>query len=140
MKHFIILILTTTLIFSCTKKEKEEICDSGSPCTEELRYITVELTNNLGKTVYLEDSEYRTYRKSDNQTIDVPKQEHLSDKQYNTYNVFSDINYKETGCAGEKFIFEVKQNNTVVLQEEYLIGKDRCHIKLFEGRTKIQLN
>lgn len=125
---------------SCAKDVSlNDICNDNEPCSFHIEYINVEIIDKQGNPVYYENSEYFTFRKSNSELIEVPKKEKNSNKKYNTYLVFSDFNIDETICEGDLFIFKIIQNNQVVISEEYLIGKNLCHIKMLKGKEIIVL-
>lgn len=131
MKNLIFLFLTINTIFACNSKKDE--CENAF-CTEEYSMVTISITDEMGEPVFLNDSQYRTYKKNTNKEINVN-----ADITMSGYIVFSDSNMSETSKEGEIFIFEAKRNDKIFVSEEFVIGKDCCHIKLLSGKTQVFL-
>lgn len=102
-------------------------CESNRYCTQEFATITIEVNG-----VVLDD--YYTIRLRTGDTIrrDRP----IADKYYE---VLDDLWTNKIKENGEYFLFEGKVGNAVLVREQFKIGHDECHIRLIEGRTRVDL-
>lgn len=119
------VLLAGMLCYACSDEENDVIC------TDEFRTISVKL---VGGDV---DSFY-TIRKATSDTIVyAPDNVFLRD---NFYPVLDDNYQQFIANSREVFIFEVWNDGTRILSEEYVIEADDCHIFLVEGRKEIDLS
>ncbi len=122
MKKILLLFLLGFLTFSCKD-------DNDVYCTEEFRTITLEIK---GPTL---DS-FHTIRLSNYDTL---KYEFDFGWSGNFYPLIDD-NYKDKfPNKTEKFLFQGFINNSLVVNEEYLIYSDKCHVNYDSGNLIIQL-
>jgi len=55
------------------------------------------------------------------------------------YEVLDDLWTDKIKQEGEYFLFEGKVGDSVLVREQFKIGHDECHIRLIEGRTRVDL-
>jgi len=98
-------------------------------CTEEFRTITVTITGGT-----LDD--FYTIRKSTEETIRYSKEDGLTE---NYYPILDDSYQSKFVNSRETFTFIGVINEVVVVEENYVIAADFCHINLVSGKTEIDL-
>lgn len=102
-------------------------CESNRYCTEEFRTITIEVNGAV-----LDDFYTVRLRTGDTIRRDSP----ISGKYYE---VLDDLWTDKIKQEGEYFLFEGKVGDSVLVREQFKIGHDECHIRLIEGRTRVDL-
>jgi len=127
MKKLITPLITIILIQSCHLWG--EAPDAPRICTEEFRTITVTITGGT-----LDD--FYTIRKSTEETIRYSKEDGLTE---NYYPILDDSYQSKFANSQETFQFIGILNETIVVDEEYVIAADFCHINLVSGKTEIDL-
>lgn len=129
MKKLSTLFLVLSLVFSCGENAIDpEFCPPNLVCTEEIRYLTFSPLVN-GEALILDDYYVRNmdtggiYQAS---TLN----EVLEDGQYL---VVSDVMKDEIQREGTVLRFVGAKDNQVVIEQDFLVGDDCCHIKALEG-------
>ena len=128
--HLLFLCLTFGLM-ACEEDKTE--CENVG-CTEEFRTITLELTDQNGEAVLLDD--YHTYLDQYN-LFTIDKAVNSGFPQF--YPVFSDAQMDLLDFEGKVFIFVGFIDGEVVIEQAFEVAKDCCHIQLIRGETKAQI-
>ncbi len=102
-------------------------CEGNRYCTQQFAMITIEVNG-----VVLDD--YYTIRLRTGDTI--RRERPIADKYYE---VLDDLWTNKIKENGEYFLFEGKVGDSVLVREQFKIGHDDCHIRLIEGRTRVDL-
>lgn len=102
-------------------------CESNRYCTQEFRMITIEVNGAV-----LDD--FYTIRLRTGDTI--RRERPIADKYYE---VLDDLWTNKIKKEGEYFLFEGKVGDSLLVREQFKIGHDECHIRLIEGRTRVDL-
>lgn len=123
MKHLTLFSLVA-LVSSC-----EIFSDDGLICTEEYRTIGIEVTGGT-----LED--HYTVRVSNGDTIRFAS-EFVFD---NWYPVLADDYQEKLEGRTETFRFEGWIAEQIVVQEDFRIRADQCHIELVSGNTEVTIS
>jgi hypothetical protein len=120
----ILVFITFALFTSCNR-------DKGTPCTEEYRYVTITVNGAL-----LDD--FFTIRNSNGDTIrhDEDPFAGISD---NVYIVLSDGYQNVIRNKVENFTFSGYLNDSLVVNELFVIKADECHIEYVSGKTEVSL-
>lgn len=129
MKKLFIIAITTT-IFSCNNTNNNN-CDSAI-CTANFKMITVTVTDKNDEKIILDES--YTVRLKNNDTI-----RNLGTLNAGTYVVLSDSYTEQLRNIKEDFQFIGIKDNATIVNEQYNIGADCCHIYLESGRRSVQL-
>ncbi len=117
------LIWLLPLLFSNCKNE------SSTPCTMEFRYITITVHGNV-----LDD--FYTLRTSNGDTIRYAKNEIPGDS---IYIVLNDNYQQSLKNSSDTFIFRGLINDSVVVNEPFVIKADECHIEYVSGKTEVSI-
>ena len=118
-----IIIFFTILFFISCAKEEEVIC------TMEWRYISIDV-----KGCVLDD--FYTIRKYTGDTIRYEKDNILGN---NSYIILSDNYQNKIKNKEEIFIFKGYITDSLVVNEQYVIKADECHINYVSGKKEINL-
>ena len=118
-----IIIFFTILFFISCAKEEEVIC------TMEWRYISIDV-----KGCVLDD--FYTIRKYTGDTIRYEKDNILGN---NSYIILSDNYQNKIKNREEIFIFKGYITDSLVVNEQYVIKADECHINYVSGKKEINL-
>jgi hypothetical protein len=102
-------------------------CESNRYCTQEFATITIEVNGAV-----LDDFYTIRLRTGDTIRSATP----IADKYYE---VLDDLWTNKIKKEGEYFLFEGKAGDSVLVREQFRIGHDECHIRLLEGRTRVDL-
>jgi len=118
-----IIIFFTILFFISCAKEEEVIC------TMEWRYISIDV-----KGCVLDD--FYTIRKYTGDTIRYEKDNIIGN---NSYIILSDNYQNKIKNKEEIFIFKGYITDSLVVNEQYVIKADECHINYVSGKKEINL-
>ncbi len=122
VSFFILIVVSVLILISCTKDE--EII-----CTMEYRYISIDVKGGI-----LDD--FYTIRKYTGDTIRYEKDNILGN---NSYIILSDNYQNKIKNKEEIFIFKGYITDSLVVNEQYIIKADECHINYVSGKKEINL-
>lgn len=118
-----IIIFFTILFFISCSKEEEVIC------TMEWRYISIDVKGGVLDNIY-------TIRKYTGDTIRNEKDNIIGN---NSYIILSDNYQNKIKNKEEIFIFKGYITDSLVVNEQYIIKADECHINYVSGKKEINL-
>ena len=122
VSFFILIVVSILILISCTKDE-EVIC------TMEYRYISIDVKGGI-----LDD--FYTIRKYTGDTIRYEKDNIIGN---NSYIILSDNYQNKIKNKEEIFIFKGYITDSLVVNEQYIIKADECHINYVSGKKEINL-
>ena len=122
VSFFILIVVSVLILISCTKDE-EVIC------TMEYRYISIDVKGGI-----LDD--FYTIRKYTGDTIRYEKDNIIGN---NSYIILSDNYQNKIKNKEEIFIFKGYITDSLVVNEQYVIKADECHINYVSGKKEINL-
>jgi hypothetical protein len=122
VSFFILIVVSILILISCTKDE-EVIC------TMEYRYISIDVKGGI-----LDD--FYTIRKYTGDTIRNEKDNIIVN---NSYIILSDNYQNKIKNKEEIFIFKGYITDSLVVNEQYVIKADECHINYVSGKKEINL-
>lgn len=122
VSFFILMVVSILILISCTKDE-EVIC------TMEYRYISIDVKGGI-----LDD--FYTIRKYTGDTIRNEKDNIIGS---NSYIILSDNYQNKIKNKEEIFIFKGYITDSLVVNEQYVIKADECHINYVSGKKGINL-
>ncbi|MEZ5024162.1 MAG: hypothetical protein R2728_13050 [Chitinophagales bacterium] len=118
---FLALLFSLSLLFSCNEED-------GISCTLEFRTIGLTV---IGDSL----TDYYTIRRSNNDTI-----RSIDFGFEDSYYVVLDDSYQsEIENSQESFEFIGEINDSIVIQETYVITADQCHISKISGPSQVTL-
>ena len=118
-----IIIFFAILFFISCAKEEEVIC------TMEWRYISIDVKGGVLDNFY-------TIRKYTGDTIRYEKDNILGN---NSYIILSDNYQNKIKNKEDIFIFKGYITDSLVVNEQYVIKADECHINYVSGKKEINL-
>ena len=122
VSFYILIVVSILILISCTKDE--EII-----CTMEYRYISIDVKGGI-----LDD--FYTIRKYTGDTIRNEKDNIIGN---NSYIILSDNYQNKIKNKEEIFIFKGYITDSLVVNEQYVIKADECHINYVSGKKEINL-
>ena len=122
VSFFILIVVSVLILISCTKDE-EVIC------TMEYRYISIDVKGGI-----LDD--FYTIRKYTGDTIRNEKDNIIGN---NSYIILSDNYQNKIKNKEEIFIFKGYITDSLVVNEQFIIKADECHIDYVSGKKEINL-
>ena len=122
VSFFILIVVSVLILISCTKDE-EVIC------TMEYRYISIDVKGGI-----LDD--FYTIRKYTGDTIRYEKDNIIGN---NSYIILSDNYQNKIKNKEEIFIFKGYITDSLVVNEQFIIKADECHIDYVSGKKEINL-
>lgn len=131
-----LFVLVAFPLLSCQDENLDaDNCDlSTRICTEEFRTISLEVTNQEGDPLVLD--EFYTF-------LDSRKkfEFELNDGHILTgiYPVITDAEIEELERKGTTLIFVGERNGKNLVEHQMVIGHDCCHVQLIEGENKIEI-
>lgn len=132
MRKLIIILTTPLFLLSCDKKADSNDCKNAI-CTEEYRSVTVNVLDNSGNKVVLQNAYLINLQNADT-TIITTAQSFDS-----TYVVFSDNEVKNMQNKTYNYKFIGTLNGMQVFDEPYTFSADCCHINKVSGKGTITI-
>ena len=124
------LALLVAALFAFTACDDDEII-----CTMDFRMITVDVLDENEEQVEL-DAFYIT-KTNTGDTVLRYTDEHI--EHFGGTVIFTDSEMNHTDTKGKTFTFTAYLDSAQVINENYVIRHDQCHIELVSGKTKIIL-
>jgi hypothetical protein len=136
MKKIIYLSLIIILL-GCTDEDKSDC--SGVACTEEFKTITISIKDSNGKPIALNRFKVIILDSGSDITRSVNDTEFELMKQIGVYPLFGDENRGEYESKELEINFKGFIDNQEIVNSNYIVGADCCHVHLIEGNTDIRL-
>jgi hypothetical protein len=131
---FCFISLAATCQENNSKDQIENPCDPDIMCTMEFRIINLEVRNESGGAIFLDDF----YSEINGEKIEIPDDVYESKDGF--YPVATDGQMKVLDFEGNEIIFYGLINGEIVVEHKMIIGKDCCHIQSIEGVEKITVS
>ena len=137
MKSISTIIVLFFLLFlqSCSEKDRE--CDII--CTEEYRTIIVSVQDGEGEPVALDDFKVVDVKNDRDLTIQPTADVLHQMKERGTYLLFSDRYVQEYAQQELEINFTGFIDGEEVLNEDYVVGADCCHVYHVSGDLELEL-
>ena len=120
-------------LFSCSKSDSSE-CPSDLACTEIFVTLTVKIQNRNNESVFL--TRTTTSIEGNSKIISKSDWDKIS-----AYNVLDDLSIKDLKKSGSIVTFKgFDANNQMIVNEQFIIGHDCCHIVKIAGKDVIIVN
>ena len=131
MKHTLFSLVVALLLLSCNKNETIE-CPTDLACTEVFVSIGVTIKNKSNEFVKLS----KTLTEIEGKAIEVGQNDF--DPIYSTYTILNDAVLKSVKKSGSKVTFKgFDANNQLVVNKQYQIGHDCCHVIKISGKDEV---
>lgn len=136
MKHLVILSLLITIIsYSCDEAGTPPNCSGNFPCTEVFITIGVDIKNSSGQAVTLDSTSVTNNKSGISHSASFDNSPGFA----SYYAVADDGHLDDIDFDGTTFLLEGWLDGKQVVSEEFLIGKDCCHILKLEGPDEITI-
>ncbi len=136
MKKIIYLSLIIILL-GCTNEDKSDCSDVA--CTEEFKTITISVKDSNGKPIALNRFKVIILDSGSDITRSVNDTEFELMKQIGVYPLFGDENRGEYENKELEINFKGFIDNQEIVNSNYIVGADCCHVHLIEGNADIRL-
>lgn len=131
MRKLIIILTAPLFLLSCDKKADSNNCKNAI-CTEEFRSVQVNVIDNQGNKVKLQDAYLINVQLGDTTPVTLESFD-------SSYIVFSDNEVKNMQNKTYTYKFIGTLNNVQVLNEPYSFSADCCHINKVSGKETITI-
>lgn len=129
-----IIYLSIMLLFSCTKKEMME-CTDDLACTEVFVSIIVQIKDAKNETIKLTKT---TTEIEGSDTILIKT---VFTTFFDNYVIVDDLSKKDLKRDGSKVTFKgYDESNRLIVNEQYMIGHDCCHVVKLSGKDIVIIN
>ncbi|MCM4152845.1 hypothetical protein DHD05_14710 [Arenibacter sp. N53] len=140
MKGFVGLI-TLLIILNCNNKSEDDTLDCiNVACTEEYRTITISVKDQEGNVVVLNEFKVVVLPKGADITPDTSSGDYEWMIINGVYPLFSDKYSMEYRDKKIEINFKGYVEDRLVVDSDYTVGADCCHVLLFEGETDVVIN
>lgn len=132
-------LLFTSLLFAVTFyscKDDQLSCEGEVLCTEEFRMVWLELKDAEGEPVHLDSS--KTYLKSELIYSQNYLQSGFSSIPYHV--VVTDSEIDLISSEGSELQFRGWKEGELVVEANYVVAKDCCHIEKTEGPETLTID
>lgn len=136
MRNLLIMFCFFSMAATCQeqkKSPKDNPCDPSIMCTMEFKIIDLQIDDESGEAVLLDEF----YSEIDGEKVEIPDDVHQL--KTGVYPVATDSEMPQLQFEGTKMVFFGLIDGEVVVEHKMVIGKDCCHIQLIEGEQKITL-
>lgn len=135
MKNLLVIFCFISMAATCQDKnsksqDKKNPCDPNIMCTMEFRIIDLEIRDNAGEAIILDEF----YSEVDGEKIEIPDDVYELNDGF--YPVATDGQMEVLDFDGNEVTFYGMLNGETVVKHKMIIGKDCCHIQLVEGEQK----
>ena len=130
------LMLLSLTEIKCSDRDRDSYNCTAAICTEEFRTILLTIKHSTDNTPYIL-SDYKVFRLPDNKDITIPGDSFLTNN--GNYIVSNDSQTELFRFKNVKIEFKGYLNNDLVIQRQFIITADCCHISLVEGETSAVL-
>ena len=140
MKVFVGLI-TLLIILNCNNKSEDDALDClNVACTEEYRTITINVKDQEGKAVALDEFKVVTLPKGDDITPEIASGDYEWMMINGVYPLFSDKHSMEYRDKKLEINFKGYVKGRLLVDSNFTVGADCCHVLLFQGETDVVVN
>ncbi|PKD16614.1 hypothetical protein APR41_07330 [Salegentibacter salinarum] len=131
LQRFILFIGIILFTFSCGEDDSGEC---NGICTEEFKSINVEITDSEENPVVLDSTSLTDI--TNNREVDLNS---TGDIENGFYTIFNDNLLPEYKNEEIDLLFKGFQEENLIVEQEYRIGADCCHVYPISGPLVIQL-
>ncbi|WP_396632843.1 hypothetical protein [Maribacter sp. R86514] len=136
----IIVAFLSIFLVACNDNDDAEQQDcSEAICTLNFVTITVSVKDASGEPVSLDSYEVIDNEIGENLATDFNGDEYQYLKEQGFYPILSDANRIQYQNTTATLTFKGFRTNEEVINEDYEVGADCCHVNLFSGNTEIVL-
>lgn len=136
MKRLLLFFLFTLGMFFQSCQEDPEMVCSGI-CTEEFRTININITNQEGEPVALDNFKVVNLKTSKEITRELSGSALEYAKKNGIYPIFGDEYASEYKNKEVTLNFLGNINNEIVVDQNYKVSADCCHVFLISGSTEV---
>jgi len=125
------------IFLGCTNDDKSDCSDVA--CTEEFKTIAVSFKDSNGNPIALSRFKVIILDSGTDITKSVNDTEFELMKQRGVYPLFGDENRGEYENKELEINFKGFIDNQEIVNSNYIVGADCCHVNLIEGNTDIRI-
>lgn len=129
MKYKLLFLLSLFIIAGCESSTEPTECDENIACTEQFVMFTFSPTDSEDQPIYF-DAYYSQNIDNGNVYDSFDEQDFLD---AGTYMVITDQEMEEVKKDGTTIRFFGQKDGQVIIEQDFLIGHDCCHILPLEG-------
>ena len=135
------LTLLFLFIMACNghKETEQEEC-AMVVCTEIYVTLTVSIKNTSGDIIALDSFEVVDTNTGKNLTENYSDPEYQYYKEQGLYPIFSDKYHEQYKNSEAVISFKGYVSNNKVVDQEFIVGADCCHVNLISGPSEIVLD
>ena len=134
------VILSIFLVACNDKDELTQIDCSLTICTEVFVTITVSVKNASGEAIRFDSYEVIDVDSGKNLTDNFNEEENQYLKEQGLYPILSDTYRVKYQNSTATVTFKGYNSNEEVINEEFVVSADCCHVSLISGNTEIILD
>lgn len=136
----IIVAFLSIFLVACNDNDDAEQQDcSEAICTLNFVTVTVSVKDASGEPVSLDSYEIIDNETGENLATDFNGDEYQYLKEQGFYPIISDANRVQYQNSTATLTFKGIIDNKEVINEDYQVGADCCHVNLISGNTEIVL-
>ena len=135
-----LVILSIFLVTCNDKDELTQIDCSLTICTEVFVTITVSVKNASGEAIRFDSYEVIDVDSGKNLTDNFNEEENQYLKEQGLYPILSDTYRVKYQNSTATVTFKGYNSNEEVINEEFVVSADCCHVSLISGNTEIILD
>ncbi|WP_339625839.1 hypothetical protein [uncultured Maribacter sp.] len=135
------LVILSIFLVACHDKDEptQQDCTMVA-CTQNFVTLTVSVKDASGAAIVLDSYEVINVDSGKNLTDDFNDEENQYFKEQGLYPILSDAHRVEYQNSTATLTFKGYISNEEVINEEFVVGADCCHVSLISGNTEIILD
>ena len=133
-----LILFSFSIVASCNDKDENTLQDCTMvSCTQNFVTLTVSAKDASGAAILLDSYEVIDVDSGKNLTDDFNDEENQYLKEQGLYPILSDANRVKYQNSTATLTFKGYISNEEVINEEFVVGADCCHVSLISGNTEI---
>lgn len=138
---FALILFSFSMVASCTDKDETTLQDCTMiTCTQNFVTLTVSVINTSGTTIVLDSYEVIDVDSGENLVENFNEVENQYFKEQGLYPILNDAHRVQYQNSTATLSFKGYISNEEVVNEEYVVAADCCHVSLISGNTEIVLD
>ncbi|VAW11780.1 hypothetical protein MNBD_BACTEROID03-419 [hydrothermal vent metagenome] len=141
MRKIFFLSMVFILPLNCSDNDNDDKTDcSNMACTEIFLSISVTVKDSSGSVISLGRFEVTDLTTGEDLTKEVTEGELETFRQNGIYPLYDDLFVAENQNTTRNIVFKGFINNKEVVNAEYTVGTDCCHVSLVSGDSDITID
>ena len=123
-------MLSCLTYVACEDLNQADDCATDIVCTQQFEIHTYTLLDSIDQPIILDNYYSQNLENGNIYDFDAELTDFLA---ANEYLIITDAQMNELKRSGTRIRFFGEKNGEIIVQEDFLVGHNCCHIEVFEG-------